>query len=242
MANKNIAKNRKGFKFLLISFIAFLMLISDQSKSAIAAFPPEFYPSESFEWTIDNISPQVNTWYGEESSSWYANVSDKVTFDITSTINIEGIDYTAGDLVIGNLTEETDTIGMGFNLVLSIYPWYGGLVSLETDLTTIIKEYSLNASLTDVSETTFTVLDQELDTVEINYRDAFQATQLIYEPVTGILLYTNTSFGSFWLEMTLTESTIPLPEPSRKLSIAGLTYLLTSLTIAKIVSKRKKRE
>lgn len=233
-------------KVIFTLFIILLNLTIIGSK-AEGSFPPEFYEEESFKWNIENISSNINQWYNVSSFSfvanWTAQVNDLLSFAVTTSKVIDEKDYLVGNLEIGNLSLKADCQDIGFNLVLSIYPWYGGLVALEKNWETITATPPFNGSNVTVSFNEIkTIFGHEVEGIKIAYDDGFQQSELLYEPITGILLSAVTSSGNFWLELHLNQTTIPLPSPSTNISLTGIMFFLSGFIIIFFIKKITKRK
>ena len=236
-------KNVKISISLIILTILFSCVLVE---NVSAKLPNELYYGESFTWTIENISTENNLWYNISDFSfvgnWHANQSDVVGFTIHNSVEIESKDYLTGNLDIGNLTVETHDQDIGFNLGLSAYPWYGGLVSLESDWNELIDATPFNGSDAQVTYNVIVnILDKEVEAIRIDYDDGFQITELLYEPKTGILLGANTTTGFFSLSMQLTFSSIPLPYATSNFPAITIVSGFLVLVVFSIVWRRKKK-
>ncbi|HUT79914.1 MAG TPA: hypothetical protein VMZ29_01830 [Candidatus Bathyarchaeia archaeon] len=230
---------------VVLLFISYFIAIMGNTITGSASFPAEFYQNENISWEIDNISSGTTTWYNMSDystiSTWYANKSDIITFNITDWKQISEQNYLLGDLSLGNLTITTDNQDIGFNLVLSIYPWYGGLIALEQDWNGLsgITPFTGNMYVEINYDKLVTVLNQRVEAIEIIYDEGLQKTNLIYEPITGILLSANTTFGSFWLQMHLNSSTVPLPSVSQSIGFKSF-IVISSMGVAILLLKKKR--
>jgi len=247
MVNLAKSKNIKRKNILSIGMsISLIILISVMNSTRVGAtFPAEFYQGEQFTWEIDNISVGNNLWFNVSTfgfvSNWHANNGDMVSFEISDWKEINQQNYLFGDLTIGNLTISTDNQDIAFNLALSAYPWYGGLISLEENWLALDEVTPFdNESIAQITHNKqVTVLGREIAAVEILYDDGFQKSELIYEPTTGALLSTNTSSGAFWLQMHLNYSSIPLPFPTEQSPLIGSVCVVIALGVLTLKQKRK---
>jgi len=219
------------------SFIIVLLIILISCfvvENASAKLPKELYYGENFEWTIESISDGSSPWLNLTDFStvdnWYAGQSNVVGFTVFSSETIDDKEFLIGILDIGNLTIVTNDQEIGFNLVLSAYPWYGGLISLESDWAMLEDVAPFNEEHANIEyNVRDRVVDIEVDTHRITYDDGFQETELAYEPRTGILVGVNTTSGSFSISMELTYSSIPLPSATSNfpaLTIASGFFVL----------------
>ena len=160
-------------------------------------------------------------------------------YSVTNSMIINEEEYLVGNLNIGNLSVTTNSTDIGFNLVLSVYPWYGGLISLEDDwdgLATLI-----NTSGTSIIYTIEDViLDPHIEAKKITYNDGFQQSELVYEINTGILMSANTSSGNFWLQMHLTQSSIPIPSETQSFPVYSAIIVL-SISFILVIYRQKKK-
>ena len=236
-------KNKKISILLIILTIVFSCVLVENGS---AKLPKELYYGESFTWTIENISTENNLWYNVSDFSfvgnWHANQSDIVGFTALNSVEIESKEYLTGNLDIGNLTIETHDQDIGFNLGLSAYPWYGGLVSLELDWDELTDATPFNGSDAQVTYNVIAnVLNKEVEAIRIAYDDGFQITELLYEPKTGILLGANTTTGFFSLSMLLTSSSIPLPTTTNNFPAITIVSGFLVLVVFSIVWRRRKK-
>jgi hypothetical protein len=236
-------KGRNSYLLIVLSILVSCVIVENIS----AKLPKEFYYGESFSWTIDNVSSGNNEWYNVSTfgfyANWHANQSNVVGFTALNSVEIEDKEYLVGILDIGNLSITTHDQDIGFNLILSAYPWYGGLISLEQnwDLLADVEPFNGENAHIEYNHQD-RAITTEVDTYKLNYDDGFQTTELIYEPRTGILISVNTTSGSFSLSMHLTSSSIPLPAASSNfpaITILGGFIVLIALSITWRLKKRR---
>lgn len=118
-----------------------------------------------------------------------------------------------------------------------------------TYLKQIIKSQSNGSAKGDL------VLKQTNLTFYINFKQkgGGQETTLLYEKKTGLLLYANTKFGGYHLEMTIENYTVPNFNYNKKIPsntkiipsfsvplVLGISAILTLLIIVKVIKKTKK--
>jgi hypothetical protein len=241
-------KKKIWTRSMLLVTICFGFMISVQNQRISASFPGEFYYSESFKWKIDFISEGNIVWWNVSSfafvADWHAENSSDISFIVSDHATIGDKDYLIGEINIGNLTLQTNDQDIAFNLALSVYPWYGGLVSLEENWEELQSKAPLdNTTLAEVIyQKPHTVLGQLVEAVEINYDDGFQTSSFIYEPFTGILLSAITTSGAFHFEMHLTNSTVPLPGINTGLPGIGFYSIFVCLALIVIAIKWKSKK
>ncbi|NHJ33169.1 MAG: hypothetical protein FK732_09920, partial [Asgard group archaeon] len=178
---KKTRTKRPSF-FLIVIMILLSCIILE---NVTAKLPVELYYGESFTWVINDISEGNNQWYNVSDflsfENWHANQSNVVSFTVYSSEEINNKEYLTGNLEIGNLTVETHDQEIAFNLILSAFTWYGGLVSLEENWDDLIYTTPFNGSSTQVTYDVLTnILDREVDAIRINYDEFGQVTELLY--------------------------------------------------------------
>jgi hypothetical protein len=208
-----------------------------------ASFPGEFYEGENFTWVIDSINVGNNLWFNIDpfsfESYWYANISDEINFSVDGYATLNDVDYLIGDLTIGNLSLNRNNKEIGFNLALSADPWYGSLLSIDFNWNTLSEVSPFNGLDADISyDKVITVLGQKINAVKINCNYDFQESILYYDPITGLLLQANTTSGSYYLDMHLTYSSMPLPSTSDGLPFYGMITVITGLGVMVILKKK----
>ncbi len=230
-----------GILTLIISGSLFSSFMVNNNVSA--SFPGDFYHGENFTWSIDNISEGVNVWYNftsyDDIANWNATTNGLITYEVTNSKIINEEEYLVGNLNIGNLSLVTDNRDIGINLALSVYPWYGGLISLEDDwdgLATLINTIG-TSSIYTVEDV---ILDPHIEAKKITYNDGFQQSELVYENNTGILMSTNTSAGNFWLQMHLTQSSIPIPSETQSFPVYS-AIIISSISFILVIHRQKKK-
>jgi len=226
--------NKKTTLVSILVIMCIITTLSIQANTVSGRFPVEFYPGENFSWKIDNISDGTNQWINWSSMNfssaidWYANNSDSLQFTVEDYVEIENKNFLRGSMSMGNLSVSTNDYNIGTNLILSAYPWVGGLVSLEEDWETLKTETPFDTAAATIQYDQKIVLGVEINTVTLSYNESFQQTEVVYEEVTGILISTNTTFGLFHLEMHLLSSSIPLPALTSNTSLLGLGCFITT--------------
>ncbi|MBK5114229.1 MAG: hypothetical protein JJE41_11420 [Candidatus Heimdallarchaeota archaeon] len=235
--------NRKSsYLLIVISILVSCIIVENVS----AKLQKELYYGENFTWIINSVSTGNNEWYNVSTfgfyANWHANQSNVVGFTVLNSVEIENKEYLTGILDIGNLSVTTHNQDIAFNLVLSAYPWYGGLISLEADWDMLANVEPFNG---DNASMEFTdrgrVVDTEVDTYRLTYDDGFQTTELAYEPRTGILISANTTSGSFSLSIQLTYSSIPLPTVTNNFPAITIISGFLTLVVFSITWRVKKK-
>lgn len=238
-------KNKIKIGFIVIT-IVILISLNLNEMNVLGSFPGEFYEGENFTWKIDSINEGNNMWYNVSNfnfiANWYANISDEISFSIEGLTTLDNEDFLIGDLVIGNLSIKTNNKDIAYNLAISAYPWYGGLLSLEPNWVGLESITPFNESESEITyDQKIPVLGQLINSVKISYEDAFQETILYYDSITGILLLANTTSGSFNLDLHLTYSSMPLPTVTEGLSFHGLIPLIIGLGAMVILIRMQRK-
>jgi hypothetical protein len=235
--------NRKSsYLLIVISILVSCIIVENVS----AKLPKELYYGENFTWIIESISPDSTPWLNLTDFStvdnWHANQSNIVGFTALSSVEIEDKEYLTGILDIGNLTVITHDQEIAFNLGLSAYPWYGGLISLEADWDMLADVEPFNGNNANMEFTgRGKVVDTEVETYRLTFDDGFQTTELAYEPRTGILISANTTSGSFSLSIQLTYSSIPLPTVTNNFPAITIISGFLTLVVFSITWRVKKK-
>ena len=228
---------RKACQSIITSILLFLVVSGTQMKVTTSRIGSGLYEEQDFKWTIEDISEGTNYWINSTTWStiakWHAENASEITYTVDKVIEIEGNDYTKGSFKIGNLTLTTNDHAIGTNLALSYYPWIGGIISLESDWSSLSEgaPFGAGTNTSIDTETTMTILGKEVDTVTITVDDTLQQTELIYEEVTGILVYANTSTFGFHIKMRLNSSSIPLPSVTAGLGYSSAVCFLMVISI-----------
>lgn len=239
-------KRRNKIIISIVTIALILIVVNFNEMKVLASFPGEFYEGENFTWEVDSINEGNNLWYNVSTFSfignWHANVSNEVSFTAEGYTTLDDEDYIVGDLTIGNLSLKTNNKDIGYNLAISAYPWFGGLLSLDSNWDTLDSVTPFNGSDGEITyDHKVTILGQVINAVKIKYEDAFQETILYYDSITGILLLVNTTSGSFNLDMHLTYSSMPLPSTTDGLSFYGLVSITIGLGAMVILLRRNKK-
>ena len=240
---------RKICQGIITSILFILVASSTQTKVTTSRIGSGLYEGQNFKWTIEDISEGTNYWINSTLwftiAKWHAESQSEVTYTVDKVIEIEGNDYTKGNFKIGNLTLSANDHAIGTNLAFSYYPWVGGIISLESDWSSLAEAapFGIGTNTSIDTETTMTIMGKEVNTVTITVDDTLQQTELIYEEITGILVFANTTSFGFHLEMRLNSSSIPLPSVTAVLGYTGSVCLLVGMSIltASFNIYRKKR-
>ncbi|MEA2069852.1 MAG: hypothetical protein U9O98_01030 [Asgard group archaeon] len=242
-------KEAKIQKFMHYFFVLFLISSILQIPSVKGTLTQEGYIGETLEWTIEDVTDQSVAWVNyttfETTGHWQAQANSAINYTIVyRSGNGTNLDL-HGQFKIGNFSINTSNSEIGFNLALSGYTWMGGLIATEDDWMKLqTQEPFINESGTIKYNQIKTFNNTQINTVQIKYNNSFQTSTLWYETRTGILIEANTRVGNFWINFSLSESTIALPRYTAPLSmptpmLVGLSILVLSIGIP---YKRKKVE
>ncbi|MFW9830536.1 MAG: hypothetical protein ACFFD8_01995 [Candidatus Thorarchaeota archaeon] len=235
----------------LITFsIICLLLITHVSSQSIAAqqlvYSPELYPSPfnitKLHWQITNVTEERVEFGFGTGHYWQAQTGQVLAFQIHEISNNE----VYGLLNIGNLTLFNNNSRIAAELVLSIWPWFPGLVShldwvtVDQAATEAATSYFMNGSLE---------IRTSLDTKSYIYHQGplgNQNTSLVYDLHTGILLAGYTEFfflNDYHLGIELiTITRTPTTLPSLVFNATLLVVLLSSIIIFVITNRRAKKD
>jgi hypothetical protein len=231
----SIKITKTSFIIILFTIILYQIQMGSFIESSAAINNDELINQE-FSWTINEINEGANQWYNSTSwlfvGSWHAETGQKMNFSAKELTTINDHEFLVGEFSIGNLSITTHNHDIGINLVLSSYPWVGGLIILDLNPTALATITPFNGSEGSVKTIeSYTFNDQQFEVVNITYNDSFQVTQLLYEKKTGILLHALTGAGNFNLELKLDDSSITLPTASISLFNVVDFFLYTGLLI-----------
>lgn len=214
-----------------------------QKPVSASNYPIEFYSGEQFIWMIDEAPNSTVEWWNSTSwafvGKWHATTGDNIEFTIEGNTQINNKSYLVGQFNIGNLTITTNDHDIGTNLVLSVYPWIGGLIYSPQEWSALTTLSPFNEEVgAEISEEQISVLDKKIDAVKIAYNDSFQQTELYYEKITGILIRAETIAGQYSLSMHLQSSSIPLPSVTSGLGIKRTDILLFIMVLGSLITLR----
>jgi len=178
------------------------------------------------EYTILDTSETTNLFYGawppgNYYGNWTVSQNEKVVYEITNdTANeMEGI------VVLGNYTfNNIRNIDVASALALSIYPWNGGFFANASDWTGIaamIENTNTSMILIENYEQTINDDNYMLDIYEFNVENYYGQYSLFrYDVESGILLNAFTSFGYYYLNISLSTTNIYI----QNMMTNGITY------------------
>jgi hypothetical protein len=232
---------------ILILIFSITQLPQNTPNSTKGGLPSYFYQGEDFSWEIKNVTSNVMEWYNFTTfalmGKWQANIGEFITWNVTDFTTISGKEYLIGTLEIGNYSLTTNDYNIGNNLILSVYPWIGGLISLEISWEELKNVAPFNQ--TDVTITTNQIINfhgKETAVVKITNNAVGQYTELIYEKTTGILLTSKANFGDYFHEIVLNQTTVPLAVVTNNISALNPLAVTTALLfISSVLALRKKK-
>ena len=168
------------------------------------------------EYAILDSSETTNLFYGawppgNYYGNWSVCQSEKIVYEITN----DTADEMEGVLVLGNYTfNNIRNIDVASALALSVYPWNGGFFANTSDWTGITEMIeNTNTSMTLIEDYNQTINDDDyaLDIYEFNVEDYYGQYSLFrYDVESGILLNAFTSFGAYYLNISLSSTNIDI--------------------------------
>jgi len=230
-------------RLLLAGFIPLLLLAGATPPIWGQTWPP-YSPSVTptpfttpvLRWTITNVTSETVTWLWGSGTYWKATAGGEVTFHI--------LEIRDGDLhgifTIGNMTVYANDTTIGSELVLSIWPWFPGLVS-HLDWTTV--DENATDAVTGWMEGDLEVKTTATTKTYIYRQGPYgnQNTTLIYDAATGILLegYTEIFFGrDYHLGLRLIQATAA--PTMLAVTLAGAVVAVIVVVVAVYFIRRRK--
>lgn len=266
-------KNLKIRTYVIVALTLLpLLFLSVQSVRAVTSIPDNFNKNldldqvyvynvnafnttESLEWKDFNwiTTGYLNTTPGGQLKINLTGFYDKDPGDIYNLfespmayMNIEFIENRSGVLVSNNTRLNVSNGEIAFNLLLGYNSFQSGFLIPINDFNNLTQEaYAQDEP--DFWNTTVTVQETSTEiSFDFKQKSFFteQETKCIYDKVTGLLIYANTSFGNYFLEMTLTN----LPNlPSEDISIPSfqiyiLYGIITIISVSYIIKFKKEKQ
>ncbi len=168
------------------------------------------------EYTILDSSETTNLFYGawppgDYYGNWTVCQNEKIVYEITN----DTADEMEGIIVLGNYTfNNIRNIDVASALAVSVYPWNGGFFANASDWTGITEMIeNTNTSMTLIEDYNQTINDDDysLDIYEFNVEDYYGQYSLFrYDVESGILLNAFTSFGAYYLNISLSSTNIDI--------------------------------
>ncbi|MCY3410527.1 MAG: hypothetical protein INQ03_02715 [Candidatus Heimdallarchaeota archaeon] len=158
----------------------------------------------SLTYTILEANEGVNTWFNEDySESWAYEINES---SFTVDLNID--DVTTVDLNLGNLTREgisddevQTNLALGYWMLSSAFGFHA-----NTSWDAVEEDFlDLDLLEKDFTETDAQYLGGEVETIVIDFKDAYQNTTLVYSKDEGLLLYAKTSVFGFTLDIKISQ-------------------------------------
>ncbi|MFX1488543.1 MAG: hypothetical protein ACFFBI_05305 [Promethearchaeota archaeon] len=268
-------KYRKNATYLIVSVILLYIIITIPIAKAESSIPNNFnkdldlnevyiYNVSSFnttkrlEWlSLDWFAPPkgyANTSKGGQIRVNFTGFYQKDPNDIFNLfgspmpyMDIEFLENRSGILVSNATFLNVSNGEAALNLLLGYNVFKSGFLIPINDFNNLTQQaYAqdqppfMNATVT---------VQQTSETISIDFKQKTflqQKTILIYDKISGLLIYTNTSFGNFTLEMTLiNKPNFPsgnLGIPSFNFSIiVSVLVIITLVSLLKLHMKRTKR-
>lgn len=265
-------KNQKKSIYVIVSLVLLpLLFFSVQSVRADSSIPDNFNKNldldqvyiytvnafnttKSLEWKNFNwlTTGHLNTTPGGQLKIKLNGFYDKDPGDIFNLfespmpyMNIEFIENRSGVLFSNGTRLNVSNGEMAFNLLLGYNSFQSGFLIPINDFNNLTQE----ANAQDVPPFMNATVSVQETSNEISFdfkQKSFfmeQETKCVYDKVSGLLTYTNTSFGNYTLEMTL----INLPSfPSDAQSIPSFQVsiilgIITTTTLIYIIKTKKRK-
>ncbi len=207
----------KVSKFSILQMFTILCILSVIFSSVVTSFQNlNLKSGDVVEYTILDASETTNLFYGawppgDYYGNWTVSQNEKVVYEITNdtTSEMEGI------LVLGNSTfNNIRNIDVASALALSIYPWNGGFFANTSDwtgITAMIENTNTSMILIEDYEQTINSDNYMLDIYEFKVENYYGQYSLFrYDVESGILLNSFTSFGYYYLNISLSSTNIDM--------------------------------
>jgi len=256
--------------FTLTLAVQAIFLVSIPNVRANQEIPEEFYQSlnlnGTYVYNVTQFGGDLN-WIGFNWASKYNTTTndggqisvnftgfyDKDPSDIfnlfgspMSYMDIKFIENQAGMLVSNHTFNNVSNGEAAFNMLLGYNAFQSGFLVPINNLTRL-KEQALAQDESPWFNATI-IIEETQNRISFDFRQEVgfhQRTKSIYDKISGLLVYTNTSTGNYMLEMTLTN----LPDLKTELQIIPAyptLIVLTSLSITTIIlilnAKRKTKK
>lgn len=207
----------KFSKYTIFQMFAFLCILNVIFSSIVTSNQNlNLKSGDMVEYAILDTSETTNLFYGawppgDYYGNWTVSQNEKVVYEISNdtTYELEGI------LVLGNYTfNNIRNIDVASALALSIYPWNGGFFANASDWTSITETIeNTNTSILLIEDYEQTINDNNytFDIYEFNTEDYYGQYSLFrYDVESGILLNAFTSFGYYYLNISLSSTNIDI--------------------------------
>ncbi len=189
-----------------------LLILTGFKTSANSDFP--FKVNDTFEWQVTNSNPNITIAWYNSSFQLIGKVlisnNSRINLTITAINESNMASPVTGKITIGNLTTEAAMSEIAGALVLSIYPWYPGLLAYpnwtyqENQAKTAANGQYLRGTLT-ISNITYQYGSTSRKAIKFLYQQdpnlGNQNTTLIYDISTGVLLegFTELKFTEYYV-------------------------------------------
>jgi hypothetical protein len=159
-------------------------------------------------------------------------------------MNIEFIENRSGVLITNTTLANVSNGEAAMNLLLGYNAFQSGFLIPISNFNNLTQDAAAQEETAWMNATV--TIQETSETISFDFKQKSsspQETKCIYDKVSGLLVYTNTSFGNYTLEMTLTN----IPNlPSGDISIPGFQpYILVGsviiISIIYITNLRKKK-
>lgn len=236
----------KSSKSTIPQILAILCLTNIIFSSAITGnITLNLKTGDIVEYTIIDASETINFFYGawppgDYYGNWTVSQNEKIVYEITNNTVAE----IEGSLVLGNYTfNNIRNIDVASALAFSVYPWNGGFFANTSDWTSITEMIeNTNTSMTLIEDYEQIINDDDytIDVYEFNVEDYYGQYSLFrYDVVSGILLNAFTSFGSYYLNISLSLTNIDIQNTmTNAITYYFLPIVVSLIFIVRFLQKR----
>lgn len=217
-------------KSLIFGMLIVIILFSASFNLPIRG--SSFVHSEDyFRYTVISSSNTINFFYGTwPPGNFFGNWSVKPGDTVLFTVSIVNETTIQGNITIGNSSFiNVRNIDIANALIISIYPWLGGLIVNEDWSEIETKIADTNTTSTTINHYPFIIngMQKSFSVIIFNTTNYYgQYSTLIYDYETGLLLSVDTSFGNYHLALNLSDTSITIGEDK-----TFKTTLFSTLTI-----------
>lgn len=210
-------RNKRNLGLIMLGSALIMLACSQGILSGVSAAISTPAPSESYTWRVLDTNGQVWWWVTSDRGYAYFNQNGTISYNLTGQDpadvpwgTITG-NVWFGDVAITLYNSSTQSQDLnktilncsstetGAALAISIKNWHGGLVAPAN------WQANLAMMQAETASDPAAVLEyyEFGPNVVIEFQDANQVTSLAYDAFTSVLLYVDTSFFGFELEMVL---------------------------------------
>lgn len=183
-----------------------------------------------FDYASTNVGGEIRVnftgFYKKDPSDFYNDFESLMPY-----LDIKFLESENGDLTLDNTFLNVSNGEAAQNLVLGYNTFKSGFMIPTNNFTRLVK--LANAQDEPPYWNATISIEETLESISFNFEQEVgfeQKTLTIYDKTTGLLTYTNTSVGNFYLEMTLLNHPVIQQIPSYP-----LIYLISIASISTII-------